>query len=612
MMLGSGLRLYQVLPVLAWLVVGLCLRLHNLALKPPWSDEFSTLVFGLGHGYNLVPLNQIISAGQLLSPLEWSPVTTVRDTVQVLLTESNHPPLYFALTHQWMDWIQPMIWLYEDGQLFSYVSFGMARLLSALFGALGVPVMYLATWWMWRSHRIAHFATILMALSPFGIYLAQEARHYTLTVIWLIGSLACLVAVMRCVHDRHLIPVELGLAWVILNGLGLATHYFFALSLLAEAIALIWCWWEWNPKQVARPRSINQYQQRYYKYADQYQPWLQAGQQLEPIHGRNLGRVGATVLGTMLTGVVWLPSLLSSQQGGELIRWVQTSTTADNWSQPLVHTAASIASMIYLLPIQGVEIGVIVLSGLILMVVIVTTVWTMIGAIARREQTSVSLTNPAVKDNVQDTLPLVVVGKVCLVAIAIMAVITYGFGLNISPVFRYHFVYFPAVLLLMAWGLTQMWVQNRWIVVIVLSMGLCGALTVSTNLGYQKLHRPDQVVQTMLEQSHHPVVMSISHQSHGQTGRLMAVAWEMRRFPDEPVLQAPQFFLDHQPCDRPGTQNCNSPSLSLRQTLDALHESYELWLVNYLGTTDLKQHRCHYHNTKRFDGYKVQHYTCSA
>ncbi|CDN15023.1 hypothetical protein RintRC_6249 [Richelia intracellularis] len=51
----SGLRVSVVLII--WFVIGLGLRLINLTGKPPWTDEFSTLVFSLGNSFLNVPLN---------------------------------------------------------------------------------------------------------------------------------------------------------------------------------------------------------------------------------------------------------------------------------------------------------------------------------------------------------------------------------------------------------------------------------------------------------------------------------------------------------------------------------------------------------------------------
>ncbi|NRB07316.1 MAG: hypothetical protein HRU34_08710 [Richelia sp.] len=43
--------------LIIWFVIGLGLRLINLTGKPPWTDEFSTLLFSLGNSFLNVPLN---------------------------------------------------------------------------------------------------------------------------------------------------------------------------------------------------------------------------------------------------------------------------------------------------------------------------------------------------------------------------------------------------------------------------------------------------------------------------------------------------------------------------------------------------------------------------
>jgi uncharacterized membrane protein len=63
----------SLLLLLLWLFIGTGLRLTNLASKPPWTDEFSTLVFSLGNSFQLVPLNQAIALDVLLQPLQPNP-----------------------------------------------------------------------------------------------------------------------------------------------------------------------------------------------------------------------------------------------------------------------------------------------------------------------------------------------------------------------------------------------------------------------------------------------------------------------------------------------------------------------------------------------------------
>ncbi len=44
---------------------------------------------------------------------------------------------------------------------------------------------------------MGQLAAAMMATSPFGICLAQEARHYTLAILWVITSIGCLVIVIN-------------------------------------------------------------------------------------------------------------------------------------------------------------------------------------------------------------------------------------------------------------------------------------------------------------------------------------------------------------------------------------------------------------------------------
>jgi len=82
---------------------------HQLALDSimkPWTDEFSTLVFSLGNSFRVVPLSErsllMSLATAATQPKGWD--NTGR---QHLLTESNHPPLYFMLAHWWMQLWSP-------------------------------------------------------------------------------------------------------------------------------------------------------------------------------------------------------------------------------------------------------------------------------------------------------------------------------------------------------------------------------------------------------------------------------------------------------------------------------------------------------------------------
>jgi hypothetical protein len=75
-----------------------------------------------------------------------------------------HPPHYYLLLHYWMAF---------NGE----AAYGV-RLLSALFGAATIPIMYLIGQRL-SGALVGLAAAAFLAFSPFNIYFAQEARMYT-------------------------------------------------------------------------------------------------------------------------------------------------------------------------------------------------------------------------------------------------------------------------------------------------------------------------------------------------------------------------------------------------------------------------------------------------
>ncbi|NJL83065.1 MAG: hypothetical protein HC890_09105 [Chloroflexaceae bacterium] len=220
--------------LLAWITIAMLVRFTNLAGKPPWTDEFATLVFSLGNSYDSVPLNQVMAGSALLQPLQPNGAASLGEVTSLVVAQDNHPPVYFALTHLWLKWFpqQP------------YVSVWAARALAAGFGVLSVPGMYGLARLGFASELTAQLAAALMAVSPFGVYLAQEARHYTLGVLLAIASLACLLVAGESLWRGKPLPWRFVALWIGVNCLGLAVHYFFCLTLAAEAIALLGLsWW---------------------------------------------------------------------------------------------------------------------------------------------------------------------------------------------------------------------------------------------------------------------------------------------------------------------------------------------------------------------------------
>lgn len=80
--------------LLLWTMLGAILRFTNLEAKPPWADEWATLVFSLGHSFQTVPLDRVISLDTLLQPLQLDTTSQTGDAIKHLMEESTHPPFF--------------------------------------------------------------------------------------------------------------------------------------------------------------------------------------------------------------------------------------------------------------------------------------------------------------------------------------------------------------------------------------------------------------------------------------------------------------------------------------------------------------------------------------
>jgi uncharacterized membrane protein len=562
-------RYGHLLLLVGWVLLGAGLRFSNLTAKPFWTDEFATLVFSLGHSFLSVPLDQPISSATLLDPLRYTPSAGIADVVHHLLSESNHPPLYFILTHLWLKLIA------TPGELVSAAS---VRSLSALIGVATIPAAFGLSWLAFRSRLVSQMTTALMAVSPFGIYLAQEARHYTLPMLWVMASLGCLLIAVRALGDRVPLPLWVCWLWIGVNGLGLATHYFVSMALIAQGLVL------------AGVACIQWAQQKTPMDA----PPIASGS----IYRTVGGRIAIVAAGTLASGLVWWP-VLHRTHDSELTRWIYHDRAGWSLLEPIAQTVGGWITMLYLLPIQAEERWVAIASIVALLLV---TLWT-VPYLA--QGLKAAWNQPRLQS------PMLVLGGYSVGAIALFLAITYGLGMDVTSAFRYNFVYFPAVIGLVGISLAHRWgTGHRAAVLIMALVSILGAFTVITNLGYQKTHRPDLVVQAMRDQSQHPMLVAIAHRTHGQTGRLMGLAWEWQRTRPTTAISEPLFLLAHQ------NEDARTPIRVLRRSLASLPRPLDLWLINVQSVPAaplqamLKQQDCRPAERDSVDGYRYALYRC--
>jgi mannosyltransferase len=108
-----------------------------------------------------------------------------------LIRIDQHPPLYYTFLHFWL----------KAGDDAGYV-----RMLSALFSTLAIPVLFLIAARI-GGLRAGLIAAVILALSPFQVRFAQEARMYAL--LMLNASLATL-ALTYLLTDQRAATVPIG------------------------------------------------------------------------------------------------------------------------------------------------------------------------------------------------------------------------------------------------------------------------------------------------------------------------------------------------------------------------------------------------------------------
>lgn len=180
------------LPLGVLLAVAIATRFATLTTQSIWFDEAAT------HAIVRLPFTEML---------------------RELPHHESNPPLFYVL-----EWI----WTRVVGS----GPFGL-RSLSALAGVLTVPVAY-ATGRRLAGARAAFAAGALVAVNPLLVWLSQDARSYSLVVLW---SALGLLLFLRCLQDDR---PRLVIWWAVVAALALTTHYFAIFVLLPQGAWLLW------------------------------------------------------------------------------------------------------------------------------------------------------------------------------------------------------------------------------------------------------------------------------------------------------------------------------------------------------------------------------------
>ncbi len=193
------------------LLLAFALRLYHLDTQSFWSDEGLTLRYAT------------------LSPAE---------ALQALTASGFQSPLYFLSLHYWLA-------LGGDSDF-------AVRFLSALFSTLAVPLLYCLGRALFDS-RVGLWAALVMAVNPFQVKYAQEARMYALALCLSLGSVLLFVTALRSQTQstrplrclalwKCQAPMILWAAYALVTALCIYTHYYAFLVPLFEGVFFVVSW----------------------------------------------------------------------------------------------------------------------------------------------------------------------------------------------------------------------------------------------------------------------------------------------------------------------------------------------------------------------------------
>lgn len=225
----EGLLKWRFMPIqwqlliVGFLVAGLVLRGINLD-KVYWYDEAFTWLRISGH--TEVEAIQTLTNQQLVEATAFQPYQQVNpdkglaDTVRGLATEEpQHTPLYYIFARLWA------------GSVGDSVS--TVRLLSVIFSVLALPCMAWLCWELYQSAWAGWLGMILLAVSPFQVIYAQEARP---TALWSLTILLSTAALLRALRVNTQTSWSVYIIALILN---LYTYLFSVLVLIVHALYVL-------------------------------------------------------------------------------------------------------------------------------------------------------------------------------------------------------------------------------------------------------------------------------------------------------------------------------------------------------------------------------------
>ncbi len=141
--------------------------------------------------------------------------------IGLIPSQESTPPLYYCVAWVW-------------ARIFGYGPAGL-RSLSAICGVITIPLAYFAALKLLNSRVAAAIVGALACFSPLLIWYSQEARAYSMLVMFAAASVLAFAYVREQPDSRRWLVL-----WALSCALGLATHYYAGLVIVPEAAVLVW------------------------------------------------------------------------------------------------------------------------------------------------------------------------------------------------------------------------------------------------------------------------------------------------------------------------------------------------------------------------------------
>ncbi|MBD2104799.1 glycosyltransferase family 39 protein [Leptolyngbya sp. FACHB-261] len=500
--------------LLVLLVVGTGLRFWHLGDQPLWTDEVLSALFSLGKRLQDVPLDQVLEAADLRPLFQLNVEASLGSIAEAVKTDSTHPPLYFYLSHLWLR-------LLGNGSLQDLP--WRLRSFTALTSSLGILAIYVLGRVAFRGAQAkALLLTALVAVSPFAVYLAQEARHYSLAILCLIGALTALFALLDELHKGRSLSLMLLLAWALSNAIGLYVHYFYLLAWLAQLVVLA----------LALARS-----------------WHSARTQLLP-WGLALG-------GVLLVWLPWLPTLLEHSGRGE-VAWISRGWSNLDAVLQVVMLLPGTAALFVMLPLSP-ALGE-------LQIVLVLLLLGLIGTGAWYLWRGGRLSGDA-------ALPWA--GLFVIMAMALLVGLGWAKQSRLTSVFRYNFIFLPGMLLVATACLSGLKRPVReQVIAAFLVVGLVSSSLAVQGWVLAQTGEPAATASRIRSQSQTPILFAQTYSDLNDVAKGLALSLELQR--QDP--QARIIFVND--------ANGNAAVLQKLTAVVQLNLPVDLWVTRALRTAD--------------------------